>query len=343
MAERPNSGRSQSDRPRSDRPRSDRPRSDRPKSDRPSSDRPRSDRPRSDRPRSDRPRSDRPRSDRPSSDRPSSDRPRSDRPSSDRPRSDRPSSDRPRSDRPRSDRPSSDRPPVDRGPWVPEEIQFEDLDKSVRFELHTLPETLQEKVGRHLLAAEIAVADEDMDLALAHVRHAKKLAGRVAVVRESAGVIEYLAGEYAAALTEFRAVRRMTGSNEFVAMMADCDRGLGRPAKALDFLKTLPMSELSKDTQIEVLLVAAGARSDLGQIDAALIMLDIPALTSLPAGDQRARLQEAYAALLEKSGKNEEALKWRAKALKSDINGVTALAREAAETEVSVEWIGETD
>jgi tetratricopeptide (TPR) repeat protein len=318
-------------------------RSDRPKSDRPKSDRPKSDRPKSDRPRSDRPKSDRPKSDRPRSDRPKSDRPKSDRPRSDRPRSAGTGSDRPRSDRQREERDGSDRTPVERGPWVPEEIQFEDLDKSVRFELHTLPETLQEKVGRHLLAAEIAVADDDLDLALAHARHAKKLAGRVAVVRESAGVIEYLAGEYAAALTEFRAVRRMTGSNEFVAMMADCERGLGRPAKALDFLKSLPMSELSKEIQIEALLVAAGARADLGQIDAALIMLDIPALTKLPAGDQRARLQEAYATLLEKAGRVAEAEKWRAKAVKSDINGVTAFVRDAEDSEVSVEWIGETD
>ena len=312
------------------------------------SDRPRpggtgSDRPKSDRPRSDRPRSDRPKSDRPKSDRPKSDRPKSDRPKSDRPKSDRPKSDRPKSDRPRVDRDGAERPPVERGPWVPEEIQFEDLDKSVRFELHTLPETLQEKVGRHLLAAEIAVADDDLELALSHARHAKKLAGRVAVVRESTGVIEYLAGEYAAALTEFRAVRRMTGSNDFVAMMADCERGLGRPAKALDFLKSLPMSELSKEIQLEVLLVAAGARSDLGQVDAALIMLDIPALTTLPAGDQRARLQEAYATLLDKAGRSAEAEKWRAKAVKSDINGVTALSRDAEDAEVSVAWIGETD
>ncbi len=323
-------------------------RSDRPRSAGTSSDRPKSDRPKSDRPKSDRPKSDRPRSAGTGSDRPRSDRPRSDRPRSDRPRSagtgsDRPRSDRPRSDRQREERDGSDRTPVERGPWVPEEIQFEDLDKSVRFELHTLPETLQEKVGRHLLAAEIAVADDDLDLALAHARHAKKLAGRVAVVRESAGVIEYLAGDYAAALTEFRAVRRMTGSNEFVAMMADCERGLGRPAKALDFLKSLPMSELSKEIQIEVLLVAAGARADLGQIDAALIMLDIPALTKLPAGDQRARLQEAYVTLLEKAGRIAEAEKWRAKAVKSDINGVTAFVRDAKDSEVSVEWIGETD
>ena len=309
-----------------------------PRSDRSSSDRPKSDRPRSDRASSDRPKSDRPKSDRPRSDRSSSDRPKSDRP-----RSDRSSSDRPKSDRPRSDRSPSDRPQIERGPWVPEDVLFEDLDESVRFELHTLPETLQEKVGRHLLAAEIALADDDIQLALQHARHAKKLAGRVAVVRESAGVIEYLAGEYTSALNEFRAVRRMTGSNDFVAMMADCERGLGRPEKALDFLKSIPASELSKETQIEVLIVAAGARADLGQVDAALIMLNIPALTSLPAGDQRARMQEAYASLLETAGRQGEAAVWRSKALKSDINGVTALSRDQEESVISLQLLNEDE
>ncbi len=380
MAERPSSDRPRSDRPRSDRPRSDRPRGDdrsrrddRAGSDRPSSDRPRSDRPRGDdrSRRDDRVGSDRPRSDRPGSDRPrrddgvGSDRPRSDRPrrddraGSDRPRSDRPRSDRPRSDdRPRrddrggSDRSGSDRYPTrerrdddsreSRGPWIPDEILFEDLDKSVRFELQTLPESLQERVGRHLLAAEIAVSEDDMESALAHSRQAKKLAGRVAVVREANGTIEYLAGEYAAALNELRAVRRMTGSNDFVAMMADCERGLGRPEKAIEFLKSIPVKELSPETAIEVLMVSAGARADLGQVDAALLMLNVGALRSLPAGDLRARMQEAYSDLLEQAGRNEEAQKWRDKAIKSDINGVTALLRNQ-ESEITAQMIEESD
>ena len=370
-SDRPSSDRPRSDKPRSDRPSSDRPRNDRPGFDRSSSDRPRSDKPRSDRPSSDRPRNDRPGYDRSSSDRPRSDKPRSDRPSSDRPRNDRPGFDRSRSDRPRSDKPRSDRPRRDdrddrgrpersdsnrypsrersdedsresRGPWIPEEILFEDLDKSVRFELQTLPESLQERVGRHLLAAEMAIADDDMETALAHSRQAKKLAGRVAVVREANGTIEYLAGEYAAALNELRAVRRMTGSNDFVAMMADCERGLGRPERAIEFLKSIPTKELAPDTAIEALMVNAGARADMGQIDAALLMLNVGSLTSLPAGDLRARMQESYSDLLDKAGRTAEAKEWRAKALKSDINGVTALTR-SQESGVTAHLIDDSD
>ena len=342
--------RSEQDRPRSDKPRSDRPRSDKPRSDRPSSDRSGGGRPTGDRPRSDKPRSDKPRSDRPSSDRPRSDRSRSDRPSSDRSGGGRPASDRPRSDRPSSDRARSDRSPrrdddesrESRGPWIPEEIQFEDLDKSVRFELQTLPETLQERVGRHLLAAEVALSEDDMKTALEHSRQAKKLAGRVAVVREANGTMEYLAGEYAAALNELRAVRRMTGSNDFVAMMADCERGLGRPEKAIEFLKSIPVKDLAPETRIEALMVSAGARADLGQVDAAILMMNVGALTSLPAGDLRARLQEAYSDLLGQAGRKDESLEWRKKALKSDINGVTAFSA-SDESEISAHLIEELD
>jgi tetratricopeptide (TPR) repeat protein len=310
-------------------------------------DRPTTGSPRSDKPRSDKPRSDKPRSDKPRSDKPRSDKPRSDKPRSDRPRSD----ERPRSDRPRSDSYSDsyqgrdardDDSRESRGPWIPEEIIFEDLDKSVRFELQTLPESLQERVGRHLLAAEVALGQDDMDSALEHSRQAKKLAGRVAVVREANGTIEYLAGEYSAALNELRAVRRMTGNNDFVAIMADCERGLGRPEKAIEFLKSIPASQMSPETTIEALIVSAGARADMGQVDAALLMLNIGALTSLPPGDLRARMQEAYSVLLEQAGRAGEVQKWRSRAIKSDINAVTALVRNQ-ESEITAQVIDESD
>lgn len=282
-------------------------------------------------------------------DKPYGDRSRGDRPAPNRSRSDKPRSDKTYGDRSRRDRPTSDRDREDRqrAPVLADEILFEDLDKSVRFELHTLPEELQQKVGRYLLAAEIAVAGDDIEGALAYARYAKKLAGRVAVVREIAGVIEYLAGEYSLALNEFRAVRRMTGSNDFIAMMADSERGLGRPERALELLKSVPVKELAPDVQVEALIVGAGARADLGQVEAALLMLNIPALTKLPVGDQRARLQEAYAGLLRLAGREEEAVTWEARALKSDVNRVTGLAAtiddDKTDSAISAEILEESD
>jgi hypothetical protein len=337
-SDRPASNRSWSDKPRTDRPRTDTWGSDKPRSDRPSSDRSRSDRPSSDRSRSDRPSSDRPRSDRPSgdrswSDKPRSDRPRSDRPSSDRSRSDRPSSDRSRSDRPRTDRQIPDRPLSDRprDPQIPDEITAEQLDRSVLLELRTLPDGLAEIVARHLVAADLAMAADDVELAMAHIEAARRRAGRVAAVREAAGVAAYKAGKFPEAISELRTARRMTGSNAFIPMIADCERGLGRPQKALDLIKTTNTKTLDDETRAELLIVGAGARADLGQLEAAVVTLQVPELTKLRPGTARARLQYAYSDFLAQVGRTTEAWEWMERAAASDIDGATDAAERCEE------------
>ncbi len=337
-ADRPSSDRPRSDRPSSGKPASGRPSGDRPSSDRPASNRSWSDKPRTDRPRtdtwgSDKPRSDRPSSDRPRSDRPSSDRSRSDRPSSDRPRSDRPSSDRPWNDRPRTDRQIPDRPLSDRprDPQIPDEITAEQLDRSVLLELRTLPDGLAEIVARHLVAADLAMAADDVELAMAHIEAARRRAGRVAAVREAAGVAAYKAGKFPEAISELRTARRMTGSNAFIPMIADCERGLGRPQKALDLIKTTNTKTLDDETRAELLIVGAGARADLGQLDAAVVTLQVPELTKLRPGTARARLQYAYSDFLAQVGRTTEAWEWMERAAASDIDGATDAAERCEE------------
>ena len=206
-----------------------------------------------------------------------------------------------------------------RGPAIPEDIDITELDPAVINELRTLPEELQEKVAGHLLAAEWALADDDVAAAREHAAEAKRVAGRVACVREAMGIVAYRCGDYSDALAELRAVRRMTGDDSFVPMMADCERGLGRPERALELLRELRTSD--PETKVEAAIVASGARSDMGQVDAALVLLEIPELTSLPAGGQRARLEYAYAHALEAGGRDDQAREWFAKAAASDIDG----------------------
>ena len=324
----PASGRPAGERPRSDSWGSDKPRSDRPRSDRPAGERPRSDSWGSDKPRSDRPRSDRPAGDRPPSDRPRSDRPAGDRPRSDRPRSDRPRSDNQRTDRYIPDRPLSDRP---RDPHIPDEITAEQLDRSVLLELRTLPDGLAEIVARHLVAADLAMADDDVELAMAHIEAARRRAGRVAAVREAAGVAAYKAGKFSEAISELRTARRMTGSNSFIPMIADCERGLGRPQKALDLIRATNTKTLDDETRSELLIVGAGARADLGQISAAIITLQVPELTKLRPGTARARLQYAYSDFLAQVGRTTEAWEWMERAAASDIDGATDAAERCEE------------
>ena len=207
----------------------------------------------------------------------------------------------------------------DRGPALPEDIDTEDLDPAVINELRTLPEDLQEKVAGHLLAAEWALAEDDLTGAREHAAEAKRVAGRVACVREAMGIVAYRCGDYSDALAELRAVRRMTGDDSFVPMMADCERGLGRPERALELLREVRTGDAQ--TKVEAAIVASGARSDMGQHDAALVLLEIPELTSLPAGSERARLEFAYASALAAGGRDEQARDWFAKAEASDIDG----------------------
>ncbi len=125
----------------------------------------------------------------------------------------------------------------------------------------------------------------------------------------------------------------MTGADEYVPMLADCERGLGRPQRALELIKEVDQRKVDAETRVELTLVAAGARADMGQVDAALVVLQIPELTKLPKGGPRARLQYAYADLLERAGRLEESREWMRKAAASDIGGVTDAEERVEEEE----------
>jgi tetratricopeptide (TPR) repeat protein len=232
----------------------------------------------------------------------------------------KPRSDKPRSDKPRSDKPRSDKP---RSPRIPDDITGKELDRRVTAELRTLPEELGATVARLLVATTRALEAGDTDLGLAYAAEAKRLAGRVSVVREAMGIAAYAAGDYASALAELRAVRRMTGDQDYVPMMADCERGLGRPRKALELIAEVPDGALSEASRVEARIVAAGARRDLGQPDAALLLLQAPELNARRTEDWLARLRYAYADTLLELGRIDDARAWFARAALADPDGAT--------------------
>lgn len=148
--------------------------------------------------------------------------------------------------------------------------------------------------------------DDDPELAYAHAQAAVRRAGRVDVVREAAGITAYRTGRYAEALRELRTVRRLNGSNEHLPLMADCERGLGRPERALAIAQDEVVRELPPELQVELALVVSGARLDLGDPEAALAVLDGPVVARATA-ELRARVVIARAAALEAAGRAEEA------------------------------------
>jgi hypothetical protein len=113
----------------------------------------------------------------------------------------------------------------------------------------------------------------------------------------------------------------MTGDDSFLPMMADCERGLGRPERALEVLKGFRPSDPA--LKIEAIIVGAGARSDAGQHEAALVMLDVPELMNGPDTAERMRLRYAYAATLEALGRHDEADRWFATVARVDVDQLT--------------------
>ncbi|MCF2531903.1 hypothetical protein LZ495_32460 [Yinghuangia sp. KLBMP8922] len=194
----------------------------------------------------------------------------------------------------------------------------------------SLPKTLADDVARNLVMTGRLI-DEDPEEAYRYSRVALRLASRVAAVREAAGIAAYMTGRYTEALSELRAARRMTGSAEHWAVMADCERGLGRPERALQMAGAPEVQELDKAAQIELRIVAAGARRDMGQLDAAVVTLQVPELNAQGAKEWTARLRFAYADALMAVGREDEAREWFARAADADTDGSTGAAQRLAE------------
>jgi hypothetical protein len=134
----------------------------------------------------------------------------------------------------------------------------------------------------------------------------------------------------------------MTGHVELWPVMADCERGLGRPEKALDMAGAPEVHKLDKAGQVEMRLVAAGARRDLGQLDAAIVTLQSPELASNSVQPWTARLRYAYADALLAAGRESEAREWFAKAVESDKDGSTDASDRLAEMD-GVEFVDALD
>lgn len=196
------------------------------------------------------------------------------------------------------------------------------LDPEARKELRTLARETADLVARHLVVTG-QLLDEDPAQALVHARAARAMAGRVGVVREAAGLAAYAAGEWAEGLAELRAARRITGSPEHLAVMADCERALGRPERALAYSDDPDVARLTQDQRVELVIVVSGARRDLGQADAAVLALQDPAKRTTGKRPWAARLWYAYADALLDAGRAEQAREWFAKAAEVDLDGAT--------------------
>ncbi len=207
----------------------------------------------------------------------------------------------------RVDRPAS--PDKAKSPLIPHDITPEDLEMGVRVQLKTLTAENAERVARHLAMVAI-LGDQDIELAHLHAQAAADRAGRIAVVRETLAITAYMVEDWALALREFLTHRRMTASNEHLPMMVDCERGLGRPKRALELGRSVERAELPAETRVNLAIAMSGARLDLDENELALAELEIRELDPSRVFEYSPPLFWAYSDTLELLGRSAESLKW---------------------------------
>lgn len=205
----------------------------------------------------------------------------------------------------------------------------EELAREARAQLRPLPKDLAKLVARHLVMAG-RLLDDDPEAAYRHAISARRFAARIGVVREACGLAAYHSGRWSEALNELRAARRLSDREEYLPIMADCERGLGRPERAIEMAKSDEARRLEAEDRIEMRIVEAGARRDMGQPEAAVIALQGPELDDRRLRPWSARLFYAYADALIDAGRRDEARDWFARAAAADRRGETDAAERYA-------------
>lgn len=192
----------------------------------------------------------------------------------------------------------------------------------MRRDLLTLDKANAEIVARHLVMVS-RILLEDPVQALEHARAARARASRVGVVRETVGIAAYNAGEWQESATELRAAKRITGNPALLPLIADCERGLGRPERAVEIARGDEGRSLTGDDATEMRIVEAGARMDLGEPEKAVVTLQAENLKPGQLGTGPARLFYAYASALEAAGRRDDAITWFMNAAAADVDDVT--------------------
>ena len=188
-------------------------------------------------------------------------------------------------------------------------------------------------MARRLAAADLT---EDPEQAYQFTLAARRLAARVGIVREACGIAAYRAGRWADALTELRTARRLTGRGGYLPLMADCERALGRPDRALAIINDSGVRDLEREVQIELRIVESGIRRDEGRAAAAVVALQVPELTDGRLRPWSAPLFYAYADALLEAGRAEEARDWFGRAAAADTGEETDAAERFEDMDTAV-------
>lgn len=190
---------------------------------------------------------------------------------------------------------------------MPKGLEWSMLSKDERERLRGLSKEHAENIGLHILAA-FSLEESDPQQALEHAKWAAKQASRIDFTRETLALIAYRMGDYKLALREFKTAMRMNGYLDYLPFIADCERGLGHPKKAVEIALSDDVKKLTGDAKAEMFLVYAGALADLDMWNQAIeIVKTLSHAKGLP-GEYRMRAAQAEQYFLEESGRSDEAV-----------------------------------
>ncbi|MDR1033990.1 MAG: hypothetical protein LBL41_04400 [Bifidobacteriaceae bacterium] len=195
---------------------------------------------------------------------------------------------------------------------IPDYINYSALGVEYRRGLESLPRDLREEVGMHLAASTYFLPSNPY-LAFEHAKVAAKMASRNTIAREIFGISAYRIGDFHLALRELLTAHRISGGYDYIHIIADCERALGAPDRAVDLLNSKVMQHLDDDDRIEFVLVKAGALSDLGDYKGALLEISRELRHTGLSQSQRINLAYGRAYVYECAGMESEAKEAREK------------------------------
>ncbi len=222
-------------------------------------------------------------------------------------------------------------------PKMPKGIEWSMLSTDDRERLRSLSKEHAENIGLHILAA-YTLEERDPELALEHAKWVAHQASRIDFARETLAFVAYRQGDYKLALREFRTAFRMNGFLDYLPFIADCERGMGEPKKAIETAMSDDAKYLRGESKAEMFLVYAGALGDLELWNKAIEIVHTLGRSKGLAGEYRMRAVQAEQYFLEQAGRSDEAV-----ALDQLLDKLELQYADAEEDETSDDLVIEYD
>jgi tetratricopeptide (TPR) repeat protein len=155
--------------------------------------------------------------------------------------------------------------------------------------------------------------------AVTEAQKAKGFAPRSVSIREVLGMALYRQDRWREALSELQAYRRMSGRADQNHLIADAERALGRPERAVPLAEeALAGRSVPIEAKPEAVIVAPSALADMGRFDQALGLLRRVRTREDVARPEVIRVWYVIADILERAGRPKEAAEQFRKILRHD-------------------------